>query len=58
MSARIRHVEFRLDERSLEPLDRLIAQGRCFEGMTPDNVEYIPVTHPETGETRVIVIPK
>lgn len=56
-----KRVEFSFDDRSLESLSKMVRQGRAPLPMPKDAGEYvykeIEVTNPETGETRVIVIP-
>lgn len=53
-------IVFSFDERSYEPLEKLIEQGRYPTNQSTNLSDYkeIPVTNPETGETRIIVIPK
>jgi hypothetical protein len=56
-----RRVVFSFDDRSLESLERMIAQGRAplAQSSSSYSGQYkeIEVTNPGTGETRVIVIP-
>lgn len=51
---RTRKVVFAFDERSYESLDKLVEQGRADPGPYVE----VEVTNPETGEVRVLVIPK
>lgn len=53
-------IVFSFDERSYESLDKMIEQGRHPSGSStcPSDYKEIPVTNSETGETRIIVIPK
>ncbi len=65
---KIRRVVFSFDDRSLESLKRMQEQGRTPDAMPcprclrreQGRQEYTEVTvkNPETGEERVIVIPK
>lgn len=59
-----RRVVFSFDDRSLESLSKMTAQGRVQSGVThrpfpPEPVAFkeIEVRNPETGETRIIVVP-
>lgn len=61
-----RRVVFSFDDRSLESLSKLVEQGRvpgplcprCLNRTTGETkYREVEVTNPETGETRVIVIP-
>lgn len=57
-------VVFSFDDRSLESLSKMTAQGRGQSGVThrllpptPAGFKEVEVRNPETGETRIIVVP-
>ena len=50
---KIKKINFVFDERSLEPLEKLIRQGRAETGSTE-----VTFRDPETKEGRVMLIPK
>lgn len=63
---KVQRVVFSFDDRSLESLKRLTEQGRVgppcprcvLNKSEPEAYKEVTVRNPETGEERVIVIPK
>jgi hypothetical protein len=53
-------IVFSFDDRSYESTEKLIRQGSFpdHSSKDPNDYEEIKVTNPETGETRIIVLPK
>jgi len=51
-------IVFSFDDRSYEPMDKLIKQGRAGKSTNPDDYHEIVVKNPETGEERVLVLEK